>query len=76
MIANGVGAIASGVGSVAHGAASAVHAVTVDLPEAIATDVSNVTQAALGSAGTVASAAAGVAMLTGTSPIKLIGALL
>ena len=76
MISNGVGAIAHGVESVAHGAANAVHAVTVDLPEAIATDVSNVTQAALGSAGAVASAAAGVAMLTGTSPIKLIGALL
>jgi hypothetical protein len=53
-----------------------VHAVAVELPVAIATDVTDVTKAALDSAGTVATAAAGVAMLTGVSPLKMIGALL
>ncbi len=76
LLANGVNAVVNGVESAAHGAASAVHAVTVDLPVAIASDVSDVTKAALGSAGTVATAAAGVAVLTGSSPIKMIGAML
>lgn len=75
-LARGVDAVVDGVESAAHGAAAAVHAVTVDLPVAIASDVSDVTKAALGSAGTVATAAAGIAMLTGASPIKLIGAIL
>ncbi|MBW8759966.1 MAG: hypothetical protein JF586_20410, partial [Burkholderiales bacterium] len=43
---------------------------------AIASDVADVTQAALGSATTVAGAAAGVAMLTGSSPIKVITSVL
>lgn len=76
LISSGVGSVVDGVQSAVHGAATAVHAVAVELPEAIAADVSGVTQAALGSAGTVASAAAGVAMLTGASPIKMIGAML
>ncbi len=76
LLANGANAIVDGVASAAHGAATAVHAVTVDLPVAIASDVSDVTKAALGSAGTVATAAAGIAMLTGASPIKMIGAIL
>ena len=76
LLANGVNAVVDGVGSAAHGAASAMHAVTVDLPVAVASDVSDVAKAALDSAGTVATAAAGITMLTGTSPIKLIGAIL
>jgi len=76
LLANGVTAVVNGVESAVNGAATAVHAVTVDLPVAIASDVSDVTQAALGSAGTVASAAAGVAMLTGASPLKAITAIL
>ena len=60
---------------VARGAANAVHAVAVDLPVAIASDMSSVTQAALGDASTVAGAAAGVAVLTGTSPIKAISSI-
>ena len=76
MISNGVNAVVSGVQSAAHGVAVAVHAVAVDLPEAIASDVSNVTQAALNNAGSVATAAAGVAVLTGSSPIKMIGSVL
>jgi hypothetical protein len=72
LLAEGVGAAINGVEAVAHGVATAVHAVAVDLPEAIASDVSSVTNAALGSATTVAGAAAGVAVLTGTSPIKMI----
>ena len=75
MIANGVHAAIDGVEAVAQGAANALHAVAVDLPEAIASDVADVTKAALGSATTVAGAAAGVAALTGTSPIKMIGSM-
>jgi hypothetical protein len=76
LLASGVNAVVDGVESAAHGAASAVHAAAVELPVAIATDVTDVTKAALDSAGTVATAAAGVAMLTGVSPLKMIGALL
>jgi hypothetical protein len=76
LLANGVSAVVNGVESAVNEAATAVHAVTVDLPVAIASDVSDVTKAALGSAGTVASAAAGVAMLTGASPLKAITAIL
>jgi len=76
MLANGVHAAINGVEAVAQGAANAIHAVTVDLPAAIASDVADVTQAALGSASTVAGAAAGVAMLTGSSPIKVITSVL
>lgn len=76
MLASGVNAVVDGIESAAHGAATAVHAVAVDLPEAIASDVSNVTQAALNNAGSVATAAAGVAVLTGSSPIKMIGSVL
>ncbi len=72
LLADGANAAINGVEAVAHGVATAVHAVAVDLPEAIASDVSSVTNAALGSATTVAGAAAGVAVLTGTSPIKMI----
>jgi len=72
MLANGVSAAIDGVEAVAQGAANALHAMAVDLPEAIASDVAGVTQAALGSATTVAGAAAGVAALTGASPIKAI----
>ena len=76
LVSHGVNAVLHGVESAANGAGNAVHAVAVDLPQALASDVSQIAQTALGSAGTVASAAAGVAMLTGASPIKLIGALL
>ena len=76
LISNGVSAVVDGVQSAAHGAAAAVHAVAVDLPEAIASDVSEVTQAALGDASTVAGAAAGVAVLSGTSPIKMISSMI
>ena len=48
LLASGVHAAIDGVEAVAHGAASAVHAVAVDLPAAIASDVSEVTNAALG----------------------------
>ncbi|MFL6698117.1 MAG: hypothetical protein ACJ8GJ_13185 [Vitreoscilla sp.] len=75
LLSNGVNAVVNGVESAVHGAATAVHAVAVDLPQAIVSDVSQVTQAALGDASTVAGAAAGVAMLTGASPIKMISAL-
>jgi len=76
LVSSGVSAAISGVEAVAHGAAAAVHAVAVDLPEAIASDVSGVTQAALGDATTVAGAAAGVAALTGGAPIKMISSIL
>jgi len=76
MLAGGVSAVVDGIESAAHGAATAAHAVAVDLPEAIASDVSDVTQAALNNAGSVATAAAGVAVLTGTSPMKVIGSVL
>ena len=72
---SGVHAVIDGVAAVAHGAEAAVHAVAVDLPTAIASDVADVTNAALGNATTLATAATGVAMLTGTSPIKMIGAM-
>ena len=74
-LSTGVHAAIDGAQAVAHGVASAAHAIVVDLPAAIAEDVSDVTQGALGNASTVAGAVAGVAALTGTSPIKLIGAM-
>ena len=76
MLSNGVNSLVSGIESAAHGAANAIHAVAIDLPEAIASDVSDVTQAALNNAGNVAGAAAGVAVLTGTSPMKVISSML
>jgi hypothetical protein len=76
MLANGVQAAIHGVEAVAQGTANAIHAVAVDLPEAIASDIADVSQAALGSATTVAGAAAGFTMLTGTSPIKAISSVL
>ena len=75
-LANDVHAAINGVEAVAQGTANALHAVAVDLPAAIASDVADVTQAALGSASTVAGAAAGVAMLTGSSPLKVITSVL
>ncbi len=75
LLSSGVHAAIDGVQAVAQGTASAVHAVAVDLPVAIAHDVSEVSQAVAGDATTVAGAAAGVAMLTGSSPIKMIGSL-
>jgi hypothetical protein len=75
LIASGVSAAIDGVEAVAHGVESAVHAVAIDLPAAICSDVADVTHAALGNATTLATAATGVAMLTGTSPIKMIGAM-
>ncbi len=75
LIASGVSAAIDGVEAVAHGVEAAVHAVAIDLPAAIVSDVADVTHAALGNATTLASAATGVAMLTGTSPIKMIGAM-
>jgi len=76
LLVNGVTAAFNGVEAVAQGAANALHAVAIDLPQAIASDVASVTQAALGSATTVAGAAVGVAALTGTSPLKVITAVL
>ena len=76
LLSSGVHAAISGAESVVSGVASAAHAVAVDLPAAIAQDVGDVTQAALNNATTVAGAAAGVAALTGTSPIKMISAIL
>jgi hypothetical protein len=76
MLAGGLHAAIGGVEAVAQGAADALHAVAVDLPQAIASDVASVTQAALGSATTIAGAAAGIAALTGASPIKVIAAVL
>jgi hypothetical protein len=76
LLANGAQAALHGVEAVAQGTANAIHAVAVDLPAAIASDVADVTQAALGSASTVAGAAAGVAVLTGSSPIKVITSVL
>jgi len=76
LLANGANAVVHGLETVAHGVAGAAHAVTIDLPTAIVDDVSQVTQAAVNNATTVAGAAAGVAMLTGTSPIKMITAIL
>ena len=75
LIASGVSAAIDGVEAVAHGVEAAVHAVAIDLPTAIASDVADVTHAALGNATTLATAATGVAVLTGTSPIKMIGAM-
>lgn len=76
LLANGAQAALHGVEAVAQGTANAIHAVAVDLPAAIVSDVADVTQAALGSASTVAGAAAGVAVLTGSSPIKAITSVL
>ncbi len=76
MIANGVHAVLGGVEAVATGVVNAAHAVAVDLPAAVAHDVSEVTQAALGNATTLAGTAVGVAALTGTSPIKVIASVL
>jgi hypothetical protein len=76
LLASGVGAVVDGVETVVQGAATALHAIAVDLPEAIASDVASVAQATLGSATTVAGAAAGVAALTGTSPLKVINSVL
>jgi hypothetical protein len=75
MISNGLHAAVDGVEAVVGGAESAAHAVAVDLPEAIASDVADVTTSAMSSATTVAGAAVGVAALTGTSPIKMIGSI-
>jgi len=76
LLASGVHAVINGVEAVASGVANAAHAVAVDLPAAIASDVSEVTQSALGNATTVAGAAMGVAALTGTSPVKVLSAIL
>ena len=76
MLSNGVHAAINGVQAVANAVAGAAHAVAVDLPAAVAEDVSNLTNAALGNASTLAGAAMGVAALTGTSPVKLISAIL
>jgi hypothetical protein len=76
LVSNGVSAAVNGVEAVANGVENAVHAVAIDLPAAIAKDVSDVTQGALGDATTLAGAAAGVAALTGTSPAKVISAIL
>ena len=75
MLYNGVNAAINGMEAVANGAASAAHAVTIELPEAIASNVADVTKSAMSSATTVAGAAAGVALLTGSSPIKMIGSM-
>ena len=76
MLVDGFNAVVDGAESAARGAAGVVHAVAVELPEAIASDMSDVTQAALNNAGSVATAAAGVAMLTGTSPMKVISSVI
>jgi len=76
VLASGANAMVHGIETVAHGVASAAHAVTVDLPKAIVEDVSEVAQAALDNATTVAGAAAAVSALTGGSPIKMISAIL
>ena len=76
LLASGVHAAINGAETVVSGVANAAHAVAVDLPAAIAQDVGDVTQAALNNATTVAGAAAGVAALTGTSPIKMISSIL
>ena len=75
LLSSGVHAVIDGVAAVAHGAEAAVHAVAIDLPTAIVSDVADVTHAALGNATTLATAATGVAVLTGTSPVKMIGAM-
>jgi hypothetical protein len=75
VVEGGARLLANGVEAVVNGAANAIHAVAVDLPTAIANDVSQISQTALGDATTVAGAAAGVAALTGTSPIKVISAI-
>ena len=76
MLSNGVHAAINGVEAVAHAVANAAHAVAVDLPAAVAEDVSDLTNAALGNASTVAGAAMGVAALTGASPVKMLSAIL
>jgi len=55
--------------------ANAAHALAIDLPKAIAQDMSDATQGALGDATTIAGAAVGVAALTGSSPAKVISAI-
>jgi len=72
MLSSGVHSVIDGAQAVVDGAESAAHAVAVELPEAIASDVADVTQTAMSSATTVAGAAVGVAALTGASPIKMI----
>jgi len=75
LLSDGVSAAIDGVEAVANGVANAAHAVAIDLPAAIAKDMSNVTQGALGDATTLAGAAVGVAALTGSSPAKVISAI-
>ena len=75
LVEGGWNALTSGVGALASGIGSAVHAVVVDLPSAIASDLSSVARTALDDAGPVASAAAGVALATGASPLKAISTL-
>ena len=76
MLGDAFNAVVDGAESAARGAAGVVHAVAVELPETIASDMSDVTQAALNNAGSVATAAAGVAVLTGTSPMKVISSVI
>ncbi len=75
LVSEGVSAAINGVGAVVDGVGNAAHAVLIDLPAAVAKDVSDVTQGALGDATTIAGAAAGVAALTGSSPAKVISAI-
>jgi hypothetical protein len=72
LLADGFGAAIDGVEALAGGVANAVHAVAVDLPTSIVSDLTGLTQSALGDATTVAGAAASVAALTGASPLKAI----
>ena len=76
MLGDAFNAVIDGAEAAARGTAGVVHAVAVELPEAIASDMSDVTQAALNNAGSVATAAAGVAVLTGTSPMKVISSVI
>ena len=76
MLGDAFNAVVDGAEAAARGTANVVHAVAVELPEAIASDMSDVTQAALNNAGSVATAAAGVAVLTGTSPMKVISSVI
>ncbi len=75
LLANGVGAAINGVEALAGGLANTVHAVAVDLPTAIASDLTGLAQSAFGDASTVAGAAASVAVMTGPSPLKTISAI-
>lgn len=76
LVSDGVSAAINGVEAVANGVANAAQAVAIDLPLAVAKNVSDMTQAALGDATTVAGAAAGVAALRGESPAKVISSIL